>query len=964
MYKGTEFDVGEVVRFAVLGPVRAWRGGVELDLGTPQQRALLAALLLREGAQASMGELSEALWGGAEPDASAAVVRMYVARLRRALDESGVGPRGSLISTLGGGYALAADAGCLDLAVFRRTVADAERARRAGDLAEAVACLRAALALWRGEALAGIPGEFAAAERARLELLRLGTVTVRLELELDLGAHAALVPELGHLASRNPFDERLRGLQMLALYRSGHQAHALAAYREVQTRLADELGVDPGPALQRLHERILRADAALLLTPHALPDGGSHTESAAQSPPARSPSGEDVRSPVPRPGRAPDEDVAIMHAADRDSTLGGRLRAARMRSFVGRDAERAMFRLALDGGDDALSVLYVHGPGGSGKTALLRVLAEDARTAGRHVVEIDTRVTDPTPPAFEAAAASLLTTDGAVLVIDTFEFGHALEGWLRLKFLPRLPYDAVIVIAGRLPPDSGWRTDPDWKEALRVITLPDLSDADARALLSARGVPTELHERVLAFAGGQPLALTLAADLAARYESAPGDWVPDQAVVKSLLTRLVGAVPSAEHRRALEVCAHVEVTTVELLRVTIGDRAHELFEWLRELPFIDSGRHGLAPHDVVRESLIQDLRWRDPDGFVALHRGIRDHLLAKVRAASGPEVMERARSMSFLYRRSSASADYMIWAERGAVYEDPYQPADRAAVLELAEEAEGPESAALADFWLDRQPENFLVYRKAVTDEVLGFTTWLRLTTPDALERDTDPVIAAAWQHASATNPPREGEHIAVHRWNVDPKTRTHKSPLIDLILLRATAEWLRANGLAWSFITVLYPHAWHDQVTAVDHYPVGEPMRIGKRTAINYAHDWRMFPLSNWLHRRDVDVLTGRRPPQQLPTRQPMPRGTFDMKVRAALRDLADSSLRDRIDDAVRRLADDPRADKQYRAVRTTYFERVPTQEAAAQRLGLPFSTYRRHLTAGVQRICDYLWEQELSTD
>jgi DNA-binding SARP family transcriptional activator len=87
MYKGTEFDVGEVVRFAVLGPVRAWRGGVELDLGTPQQRALLAALLLREGAQASMGELSEALWGGAEPDASAAVVRMYVARLRRALDE-------------------------------------------------------------------------------------------------------------------------------------------------------------------------------------------------------------------------------------------------------------------------------------------------------------------------------------------------------------------------------------------------------------------------------------------------------------------------------------------------------------------------------------------------------------------------------------------------------------------------------------------------------------------------------------------------------------------------------------------------------------------------------------------------------------------------------------------------------------------------------------------------------------
>src|ERR1700710_469812 len=327
------------------------------------------------------------------------------------------------------------------------------------------------------------------------------------------------------------------------------------------------------------------------------------------------------------------------HLEDR-CTLGQRLRAARMRSFVGRNAERDLFRSALEHDEQGFSVLYIHGPGGAGKTTLLRVLADDARAAGRSVVMVDLRVTSAPPPAFEAACASALTTDGVVLMIDTFEQSQALESWLRSRFLPRLPIDALVVIAGRLPLDPGWRTDPDWNNALRIITLPDLNTVEARSLLAARGVPEERYAALLTFAGGQPLALTLAADLATRREFAPEEWRPDQEIVKTLLHRLVGHVPTAAHRQALEVCAHVEVTTEELLRSALGDCAADLFDWLRGLPFIESGRYGVYPHDVVRDVLTQDLRWRDPEGYGLLHRSIRDHLLGDVRAAAGSDVIE------------------------------------------------------------------------------------------------------------------------------------------------------------------------------------------------------------------------------------------------------------------------------------------------------------------------------------
>ncbi|MFJ8004318.1 AfsR/SARP family transcriptional regulator [Streptomyces fagopyri] len=246
------------LRFSVLGPVRAWRGGESLPTGSPQQRALLAALLLREGRTATSGELIDALWGEEPPSQALAAVRTYASRLRKALDP------GVLISE-SGGYAirLSEGAGTLDLAEAQELSADAEKAKHSGDLSLARELLSGALALWDGEPLASVPGPYADTQRARLEEWRLQLLESRLDMDLEQGCHAEAVSELTALTAAHPLRERLRELLMLALYRSGRQAEALAVYADTRRLLADELGVDPRAGLKELQQRILQADPGL-----------------------------------------------------------------------------------------------------------------------------------------------------------------------------------------------------------------------------------------------------------------------------------------------------------------------------------------------------------------------------------------------------------------------------------------------------------------------------------------------------------------------------------------------------------------------------------------------------------------------------------------------------------------------------------------------------------------------------
>ena len=243
--------------FRILGPLEARDGDREVRLRGGKQRALLALLLVNANGTLAIDRIVDDLWGEDVPETAAKMVQIYVSRLRKVL------PAGAL-HTRPPGYALQLQPDELDLHRFERLVGEARAALDAGRAGEAAPGFREALALWRGPALAEFTSEpFAPAEGARLEELRISALEGRLEADLLLGRHGDLVGELEALIARYPLREGLRGQHMLALYRSGRQAEALAAYQEARRVLADELGIEPSPALRELERMILRQDASL-----------------------------------------------------------------------------------------------------------------------------------------------------------------------------------------------------------------------------------------------------------------------------------------------------------------------------------------------------------------------------------------------------------------------------------------------------------------------------------------------------------------------------------------------------------------------------------------------------------------------------------------------------------------------------------------------------------------------------
>ncbi|WP_281429937.1 SAV_2336 N-terminal domain-related protein [Streptomyces asiaticus] len=255
--------------FTVLGPVRAQHDGRKRSVGSPQQRAVLAALLLYEDRSVTAAELIDGLWGAEPPDAAHAAIRTYASRLRKALQDFPTSDTE--------GYTIRLKPHELDLTVARELAEEARAAEAVDNLPHAIALLGRALDMWDGEPLAGVPGPYAAAQRIRLQEWRLELLEQRLSLELEVGRHAEAVPELIALTAEHPLRERLCELLMLALYRSGRQAEALAVYAHFRLLLADELGVDPGPDLAELQQRILQADERLA--------GPIHAATAAVPPP-------------------------------------------------------------------------------------------------------------------------------------------------------------------------------------------------------------------------------------------------------------------------------------------------------------------------------------------------------------------------------------------------------------------------------------------------------------------------------------------------------------------------------------------------------------------------------------------------------------------------------------------------------------------------------------------------------
>jgi DNA-binding SARP family transcriptional activator len=270
------------LEFCLLGPLVVRRDGVALPVPRGRQRALLAVLLLNVGRVVSVGEIAEALWGPAPPPSAPATVRNYLKRLRSVLGDAGQ----ARIVTRAPGYVIRADPGELDLDRFEALLEGARQAARAGSWETVADQARAALGLWRGEPLADVRSEaLALREVPRLAELRLQAAELRIDAELQLGRHGAVIAELERLAAAYPLREHLYARLMLALYRDGRQAEALAVYRHARRVLVDELGAEPGAELRELHQQILNADPVGAGTGSGpLPPGGAVSAGARPEP--------------------------------------------------------------------------------------------------------------------------------------------------------------------------------------------------------------------------------------------------------------------------------------------------------------------------------------------------------------------------------------------------------------------------------------------------------------------------------------------------------------------------------------------------------------------------------------------------------------------------------------------------------------------------------------------------------
>ncbi|MEU6548566.1 BTAD domain-containing putative transcriptional regulator [Streptomyces sp. NPDC046859] len=377
------------MRYRILGPLELWRDGQEVPLAPAKWRMLLAVLLCDANQLVSTDRLIAELWGARPPQSVNKLLQGYVSRVRRALgDESG----DLLVTHVHGyrahGYRLVVTPDEVDSHRFVELVkrGGQELGRNSADAAAAL--LGEALDLWRDVPFADVPPTPAVeAEASRLTASHTQARELRIEARLRLGRHEAVLDELEALIAEHPLREAMRGQFMLALYRSGRQADALAAYRQLRHRLAEELGIEPGPSLQQLHQRILTADASLLLGPEPGPEPEARAQSRTGS----------VREPVTTLGpadRAPETDPAPSGRARPDRTRpnhtrqdrapAGRTEAAAGipalvprelphvgSAFIGRASESSVLRKVLDRADDGhVAIAAIDGTGGVGKSAL------------------------------------------------------------------------------------------------------------------------------------------------------------------------------------------------------------------------------------------------------------------------------------------------------------------------------------------------------------------------------------------------------------------------------------------------------------------------------------------------------------------------------------------------------------------------------------------------------------------
>jgi predicted ATPase/DNA-binding SARP family transcriptional activator len=687
-------DSSSGFRIELLGPVEAWVDGRPVALGGQRRRALLAMLALMGGRVVTTAQLIDELWGDEPPARARESLQMHVSRLRKGLAEAGAD--GSRLVSHARGYVLEVQPGERDVDHWRQALERARRARADGDASVAREGVEEALGVWRGQPLAGVSANsLLAAERARMEEEWLAAVIDGIELDLELGRHGELLGQLDALVIAHPFKERLVELQMLALYRCGRQADALAAFQAARGRFIDELGIEPAQPLRELQEDILKHSAGLS------PPG--ETTADAQPLPATPSNG---TLPVP-----PNRTIGREHDI---AEVGERLRAGSVR------------------------LLTLTGPGGVGKT---RLAVEAARAVqadfadGAHFVALAALGTPEDLPATivealgitvlsgetaEQAAGRFLAAKHLLLITDNLEqllagapfIGRLLEACPSLTVLATSREPLALQAEQRYPLSPLALPEPG---ALRGAEA--LADTDAVALFCERarahdpdfnlgGVTADAVAEICRRVDGLPLAIELAAarcgllsptEIAERLEAvldAPGAGARDaparQQTVRATIDWSHDLLSDAEKRCFARFAVFAGGATVEAAE-TITAGGLDTLDALVVKSLLARRRHAFAPTRLEMLEMIRGYaggRFSSAADVEAVRENHYRYYLALAQRHGTERALRGAGAREHL-ARLDAEIDNLHEALRWAVAQPS---ADRALAI----------TAALGGYWVIR----------------------------------------------------------------------------------------------------------------------------------------------------------------------------------------------------------------------------------------------------------------------
>jgi AAA ATPase domain len=676
------------------------------------------------------------------------------------------------------------------------------------------------------------------------------------------------------------------------------------------------------------------------------------------------------------------------------------LQQQRKKNFVGRQRELEFFSNLLKEQRSSIHLLYIHGPGGQGKTTLLKQFADCCKEIAAPVIQLDCRYIESHPDSFkqyfQAAAAFANGKDvmetiekhkGKVfLLIDTYEKLKPLDDWLRMDFLPELPENVITVIAGRSSLSTNWKTDPGWQSITKTFSLKELSSEESTQLLNRRNIPAAEINRIVDYTHGNALALSIVADMFDQRKGGHFDPLDSPDIMKALLERFVQEVPSPAHKAALELCSLVHVTTEKLIEEVLGPQmAHELFNWLTTLTIVEKGPSGIYLHDMARDAVAAEMHWRNPEWYKHLHIKAQQFFSSRVVKQSGEKQRELLYNLIFLHRMNPAVKNFFEFQESGSSWQDKIKEEDKEQLLAMVKKYEGKAAAEIFSKWMGHEAADVWVFRDAEKTPA-GFV--LKINLEKIKTTTHDEVINGLLPYKKQLKI-EEGQLLSVFRSWMSRDSYQNVSGVQSAIFL-GIVQWYFTPGLAVSMLNCVHPEFWQQILNYADLHQAAElDYEMNGQSYGWYMHDWRLRTPLTWLElmgRKEIneeetgpvkesaaglteqdfidavhDALKQLKNPKKII-------GNPLLKSRLVLQANEDEpteinlalTLADKLTTAITSLENSPKEETLHRVLYRTFVNPVGGQEQTADFLYMSFSTYRRTVKKAVERVADILWLEE----